>query len=60
MEILWRDQIKVSIGEKEFVATIGFSKGLGIGFYIIGTRDIFDNFKVCFNQKEKYVEFIPI
>ena len=50
-------QIKVSIAEKEFMATIGFSKGLGVGFYIIGTRDIFDNFKVCFNQKEKYVEF---
>lgn len=53
-------QIKVSIAGKEFMATIGFSKGLGVGFYILGTRDIFDNFKVCFNQKEKYVEFIPV
>ena len=50
-------QIKVVIADKEFMATIGFSKGLGVGFYIIGTRDIFDNFKVCFNLKEKYVEF---
>lgn len=53
-------RILVFLGEEEFTATIGFSKGLGVGFYILGTRDIFDKFKVCFNQKEKYVEFTPI
>ena len=53
-------QIKVFIAEKEFTATIGFSKGLGVGFYIIGTKDIFDNFNVCFQQKKKYVEFTSL
>jgi hypothetical protein len=33
---------------------------LGVGFYIIGTKDIFDEFKVCFHQKEKYVEFTAV
>ena len=51
-------KIFISIAGKEFIASIRFSKGLGVGFYIIGTRDIFDHFIVSFNQKEKYLEFI--
>ncbi len=53
-------QMKVALAGKEFMCTIGFSKGLGVGFYIVGTRDIFDQFVVSFNQKEKYVEFTPV
>jgi len=53
-------KVKVSLADREFIATIGFSKGLGVGFYIIGTRDIFDTFKVCFNQKEKCIEFTSV
>jgi len=53
-------EIDVEIGEKTFKATVGFSKQLGIGFNIIGRKDIFERFEVCFNEKEKVVEFIEI
>jgi predicted aspartyl protease len=52
-------KLLVSIAGKKFVALIGFSKGIGIGFYIVGRKDIFDNFIVCFNEKEKQIEFKP-
>lgn len=51
-------KLEVKIGEKIIKATVGFSKQLGIGFNIIGRKDIFERFKVCFNEKEKVVEFI--
>jgi len=49
---------EVKISEEEFKANIGFSKQLGIGFNILGRKDFFEKFKVCFNEKEKVVEFI--
>lgn len=51
-------QITVQLAEETFSAAIGFSRQLGIGFNIIGRKDIFEKFKVCFNEKEKIVEFI--
>jgi len=53
-------KIKVQIADEEFFATIGFSKGIGIGFNIVGTRDIFDKFIICFHQKERYIQFTPL
>lgn len=50
-------QIKVDIAGQEFTASIGFSRHLGIGFNIIGRLDIFDRFKICFDETEKVVEF---
>lgn len=52
-------KLPVDIADKEFEAKVGFSRGLGVGFHIIGRLDIFDNFKVCFDEIEKSVEFIP-
>lgn len=52
-------KIPVFIADKQFEAKIGFSRGLGIGFHIIGRQDIFHNFKVCFDETEKIVEFKP-
>jgi len=37
---------------------IGFSKQLGIGFNIIGRKDVFERFRICFDEKEKVVEFL--
>jgi len=34
------------------------SKQLGIGFNIIGRKDVFERFKICFDEKEKVVEFL--
>jgi len=52
-------KIDTRLGEYEFKATIGFSKQLGIGFNILGQKDIFDRFKVCFDNNEWVVEFHP-
>ncbi len=51
--------LPVLLAGKEFAAPIGFSKGLGISFAIIGRRGIFDQFTVCFNELEKWIEFTP-
>ncbi len=57
--IVYLHKIKVIIADKEFEATIGFSRYLGIGFNIIGRVDIFDKFKICFDETSKIVEFHP-
>ncbi len=49
-------RIPIAIAGKEFTAAIGFSKGIGIGFNIIGRKDIFDQFIICFNEKERRIE----
>ena len=51
--------LSVSIAGKEFKAKIGFSKGLNINIYIIGRENIFEQFIVCFDEKEKAIEFKP-
>lgn len=51
-------KLPVVVADKEFEAKIGFSHGLGIGLHIIGRQNIFHNFKVCFDETEKFVEFI--
>ena len=50
-------KVKIGLAGETFEATIGFSKQLGIGFNIIGRKDIFDRFIIIFNEKEKQVEF---
>ena len=52
--------LTINLAGKEFRARLGFSKGLGIGFYIMGRKDIFDQFVLCFHEKEKYVEISPL
>ncbi len=57
--IVYLHKILVRIAEQEFEATIGFSRHLGIGFNIIGRLDLFDRFKICFDESEGVVEFHP-
>ena len=52
-------KIVLSVAEKEFEAKIGFSRGLGTGFHIIGRQDVFERFKVCFDDAERHVELLP-
>lgn len=56
--VVYIHRLIIQIGDEEFEAEIGFSKQLGIGFNILGRKDIFERFKVCFDEKEKVVEFI--
>ncbi len=52
--------LPVSLAGKEFLAPIGFSKGLGTNLAIMGRRGVFNQFIICFHEKEKTVEFEPI
>ena len=49
----------IVLAGKEFEAKVGFSRSLGVGFNIMGRQDIFDQFRVCFDDAEKFVEFTP-
>jgi len=55
--IVYIHKLTVRIAGQEFKASIGFSRNLGIGFNIIGRLDIFSKFKICFDDKEKILEF---
>jgi hypothetical protein len=41
-------------------APIGFSERLGVGFDLLGRKAIFDNFQICFNEKEHKLTFQKI
>ena len=57
---VYMHELKVKFAGKEFEARIGLSKKLGIGFDIIGRKDFFENFKICFDEKNKTVEAIEL
>ena len=50
--------MEIEIGKERFNAEIGFSKRLGIGFNIIGRRDVFDIFDICFSDKKREIRFL--
>jgi len=54
--IVYVHRLEIQIGDEAFEAEIGFSKQLGIGFNIIGRKDIFERFTICFDEKETAVE----
>ena len=55
--IVYVHRLEIQIGDEEFEAWIGFSRQLGIGFNIIGRKDIFERFTICFDEQEKVVAF---
>lgn len=44
---------------KEIKCKVAFSGELGTSFNLIGRQDVFEKFRVCFDETEKYVEFAP-
>lgn len=50
--------VKLIVANKEISCKVAFSDELVTSFNLLGRQDVFDNFKVCFNETEKYVEFI--
>ena len=51
--------LPIQIGHISFNATIGFSTRLGIGFNLLGRKDIFNRFVVIFDDAKKKVNFLP-
>lgn len=50
-------KLPLMIGDVEIETTIGFSEHLGVGFNLLGRKDIFERFKVCFSDSRKVVSF---
>jgi hypothetical protein len=53
-------KMKVELAGFEFVADIGFSRQLGVGFNLLGRKSFFDHFRICFDDKHRYVELHPL
>jgi hypothetical protein len=51
--------LPVKINDVSFKAIIGFSPRLGIGFNLLGRKDIFERFIVIFDDVKKIVTFLP-
>ena len=52
-------KLLIKIGDIPFKATVGFSPKLGIGFNLLGRKDIFERFIVTFDDVKKTVTFLP-
>ncbi|MBU0694193.1 MAG: hypothetical protein KKC11_05935 [Candidatus Omnitrophica bacterium] len=51
--------LPIKIGNISFKATLGFSPRLGVGFNLLGRKDIFERFVVIFDDVKKVVTFLP-
>lgn len=49
-------KLNVELANKKFIAIIGFSNQLGVGFNLLGRKSFFDRFRVCFDDKKRFVE----
>ena len=49
--------LNIEIGTNKILAMIGFSDKLGIKFNILGRKDIFEVFRVCFSDKNEKITF---
>jgi len=56
--IVYMFMLNIQIRDDVSEASVGFSKQPGIGFNILGRKDVFERFRVCFDEKDRIVEFI--
>jgi hypothetical protein len=52
-------KIRLKIGRTSFPTEVGFCEALGGAFNLLGRKDVFDHFRVCFSDKEETVTFSP-
>ena len=50
-------QVWAKIEDIEFKTTIGFSSQLGSGFNLLGRRNVFEKFKICFDDQQGVLTF---
>ena len=48
-------RVPLQIGPHRIDARMAFSNQLGIGFHLLGRLDMFDQFRVCFHERERSV-----
>ncbi|MBI3922073.1 MAG: hypothetical protein HY318_11700 [Armatimonadetes bacterium] len=47
----WTHRLRVHIGPHHFFAEIGFSDHIGVGFNLLGRKDVFSRLSFTFNDK---------
>ncbi len=50
-------KMPMRIGDVELEIEIGFSERLGVGFNLLGRKDLFEKFQVCFSDSKRTVSF---
>lgn len=50
-------RVPVRLAGEQFLAEIGFSAQLGVGFNLLGRRTFFERFHVCFNDHRRFLDF---
>ncbi len=53
-------KVEVEVADSRFRTEIGFSEQLGVGFNLLGRRGFFDQFHICFNDQQRFVELHPL
>ena len=56
--LIYLHEIGIEIGECKFNAIVGFSDRLGIGFNILGRKDVFERLIFCFDDKKRVLRII--
>lgn len=51
-------KVRMAVAGEEIDCTVAFSDELSTSFNLMGRRDVFGHFKVCFDETEKSVDFI--
>lgn len=52
--------VRVQFAGYVFKANIAFSAGLGAGFNLLGRATFFEQFQVCFNDRDKILRVTPL
>ncbi len=57
--LIYLKKMPIMIGETDIDVTIGFSDQLGYKYNILGRQDIFNQFKICFDERNSQIIFYP-
>ena len=60
MIAVYLDRIKVRFAGQEFLAPVGFSDALRVGFNLLGRAGFFDRFLMCFNDRARILTASPL
>ncbi len=54
---VYHHKLNAKVGSEEMEVEISFSRRLGVNINVLGRRDFFDEFKICFDQAEDVISF---
>ena len=57
---VYLDRIKVRFAGQEFLAPVGFSDALRVGFNLLGRAGFFDRFLMCFDDRARILTASPL